>query len=509
MAASGVRRIALRLVCVALAALVLFEATARLLLFAGVADGLELAQALRRPRRLAHPNVEDLYWILQRDLDPTPHSTAGDHDPRLGWLGANMTPGEVRHVQESLVGERRPVLLYGDSFARCVTPLGTCFEDFLEQSELGATHRLLNHAVVGYGFDQSVLMFEATAGHFADRDPVAVVGVFVDDDLDRCALTVRGRTKPRFRMDGGVDEAQPERPGRPFFTSYGLRLLLHSGPLERSWLHAHLCPHDALDLENRERCQAVVAHLADVIERSGVETFVLLFNGRASLDNPGGTGWREPFLREELDAHGISWVATRGPLLAHARDTGRDSRAYFLRDGHPNALGNQVAFRALRDGLAARFGERRKHAWTAEELRGPLSPASIQEVVLGGPSAGARYEFGVRPPFEDLADRSRICIRSAGPRPTEVHYDLAGRATSFETAVRFIPMKGLGPGEGSVGLTLLGDGEELFRTVLRRGEGPLEVRVGLAGVEAFTIRVDGAGDGKMGDYLVLSAPAFL
>ena len=62
-------------------------------------------------------------------------------------------------------------------------------------------------------------------------------------------------------------------------------------------------------------------------------------------------------MRETLDELGAPWVSTRGPLLTHARESGRALDPYYLSNGHLSPLGNEVALRAIENGLAGRFGE--------------------------------------------------------------------------------------------------------------------------------------------------------
>jgi len=514
------RRLLLRLSLVALASALAFEVSLRALLFADFARDWPLAVSLREPQLFAHWSVDDLYWQLQLEFAGGSRRPPPAHDPLLGWVSEKLQGAERLHRDADTVGERRPVLLFGDSYAACRVAPGGCFEDALERSALGRSHRLLNHGVGGYGLGQIALLFDATVEHFVDRDPLVVIGVLVDSDLDRAALSLRGWPKPRIeRARGGgwsfepepVAPSSPGTPGAPgappFATSYAARLLLHGWRAVPAGVHDALCAERELGERNRERCAAILAWVAEGLERRGLESFFLLFHRRGSLEDPAEAGWREPFLVAQLDALGLPWVSTRAPLLSHAAASGRSPSDYYGPDGHMNALGNETAFRALAQGLAGRFGDRPQPAWSEAELRGPLAPDQIAEVVLGGRRAAARYELGARPPFE-ASERSRLCFRAATQGPTEVRYELDGRASAFEARARLIPMGKLGPGEGSVGLTVLVDGEERFRHVVRRGDEPLPIRVDLRGGDSLVLRIDDAGDGIRGDWLVLANPVF-
>jgi hypothetical protein len=496
----------------ALFAALLLEGLVRLVLFTGAATGSELASRVRLPERFAHPS-EDLYWVLQADFNPRELRPVPGYDPRLGWLGERIasSAGELWLLDADSAGERRPVLLYGDSYAACASPRGTCFQDYLDQSELGSTHRILNHGVPGYGLDQIALLVEATLDDYLARDPVVVIGVLVDDDLDRAGLAMRGWPKPRFERSRDGWELAPaaaETPRPPRLVSYALRLLIHGELLGHSRLHDALCSVDEVEAENRERSRMLLARLVEHTERRGLESFFLLFYGHESIEAPERNGWREAFLRETLDELGARWVSTRGPLLSHASASGRALDTYYLANGHLSPLGNEVALRAIQDGLGGRFGEG-GGGWSESELAGTLSPDQIAEVVLGGKGSAARYEYGNRPPFEATEEyKTRLCFHATGKRPTELRYELGGRVRAFEATATFIPSANLGPGQGSVHLALVADGAPLVEARLERGAPPLDVRVDLEGRQALAIAVDTAEDGSRGDWIVLASPRF-
>ena len=503
-----------RLLASGFAAALAFEGCVRWLAFAPGGANLAERFDLRRPELFAHP-VEDLYWVLQTDFALAAGAelvAVPGYDSELGWTGgvvrrATDSPGPWAHPDEVQGDARRTVLLYGDSFSACASPRGTCFQDHLERAPEGAAYRLLNHGVGGYGLDQALLMLERTL----DRHPEAAIafGLLVDDDLDRCALSYRSWPKPRFeRTSAGfvAREAAAGRPEPPLAAWYGLRLLLHGTALERTAVHRGSCSLRRIDERNRERCRFLIERLAERLE--GREAFCVLFFGERTLAQPERNGWREAGLRSWLDEAGLPWVSTRGPLLAHARASGREVGEYFLANGHLSSLGNQVALRAITEGLAGRYGEAARADFDARELFGTLAPDRIAEVVLGGPQAAARYEYGFRQPFGRVeADRSRLCFRAGVEGPTSVRYELGGLARSFRATAKFIPVGELGPGEGSVLLELEADGEQLTGARLTRGD-ELELDVELSGRSSLVISVGDAGDGARGDWLYLASPRF-
>ena len=102
---------------------------------------------------------------------------------------------------EAALDGRRPVLLFGDSYTRCMTDEANCFEGWMERSSMGATHRVFNYGVRGYGIDQIALLAGFALEHWRGRKPIVAIGIFVDDDIDRAWLDHRGWPKPRFELD--------------------------------------------------------------------------------------------------------------------------------------------------------------------------------------------------------------------------------------------------------------------------------------------------------------------
>ena len=101
------------------------------------------------------------------------------------------------------------MLLFGDSFCECATPPEECWQGLLERSPLGPRFALVNYGTGGYGLDQVLLLARRVLDRWRGRDPLVVVGILVDDDLDRDALALRNFPKPRFRLADGVPQQGP------------------------------------------------------------------------------------------------------------------------------------------------------------------------------------------------------------------------------------------------------------------------------------------------------------
>ena len=345
------------------------ELSFRWLLFGG--DGAEkLGADLRHAAYFADSTSDDDFWKLFVELD---HGQAPmpDHayHPELGWVSADLDAGTLRHVAAADLRGRRPVLLYGDSFARCMGAREDCFESLLEHSDLADRFGLLNHGVQGYGLDQIHLLIDRTIDRYLDQKPVVVIALQVDDSLDRTVLAIRGWPKPRLAIRG--DELVPEFSPVPrleaylrdhpvSFPSYAWRYLQFGTglvPLRgRAWLRDEPAIAEHKQQISRRILQAIHAGL----ERRGVEHFFLLFYGESYVDGSRAPDWREGVLLEFLGTGPVPFTSARRAIVEDAARSGRPVSDYFdhgegASHGHLDPAGNRAAFQALHDGIEGRF----------------------------------------------------------------------------------------------------------------------------------------------------------
>lgn len=135
----------------------LAELGLRLLLFHPSDLAREWAGGLRSAGHFADPG-ESVYWRLLWKLESAfSEETPGPpFDAKLGWVKPLLSPGEYELAYRVEVGERRPVLLYGASFAEGSGPLKERMEYFLETSELARSWTLVNYGVGGMGPGRSI-----------------------------------------------------------------------------------------------------------------------------------------------------------------------------------------------------------------------------------------------------------------------------------------------------------------------------------------------------------------
>ena len=339
------------------------ELALRLLLFADVEALRRVGAPLRDESLYADHASGRAYWRLGARFhdrsEPHPY-----YHPELGWLKEELDSRTLRHRDEAQLAGRRPVLLFGDSFGACVTRPEHCWEGTLERAELGERFAILNYAVGGYGLDQIYLLLARTLDLYRDADPVVIVGVLVDDDLDRCYLGVRNYPKPRFRLVAdelvlvppaartAADYARDHPPG---IASYLWRFALFG--TDRVPPARAIAWTDEADHVNEKRVVAarVLEAIHDELATRELEFFFALFHGRRGVGSDGPYGWQEPLLYEFLRERAVRFVSSKRVLLAHAANTGRDPQSYFIAAGsglnHYMASTNRIVFRALQYGL--------------------------------------------------------------------------------------------------------------------------------------------------------------
>ncbi|MCB9171151.1 MAG: hypothetical protein H6594_12460, partial [Flavobacteriales bacterium] len=179
--------------------LVLAELVFRWVLFSGMTGFAHLRQPGLYARN--YPDTTGLifsqeYWKLYTLLGG-PLRPPEDPHPLLGWTGYfDGTTYKPRNAPPA--NGRRPVLLFGDSFAQCVTV--TCFEGILNaDSAFAKDHYFINYGAGGYGLDQIALLYHQVIDRY---DHPFVVLSMMTRDMERALLDARVGEKPRFSLEG-------------------------------------------------------------------------------------------------------------------------------------------------------------------------------------------------------------------------------------------------------------------------------------------------------------------
>jgi hypothetical protein len=346
--------------------ILLTEAAVRFLVFSDLPLAARLGAGLRQPRLFAGRDDEDFWKLMDRfgqGPGPIPEHIA---HPSLGWVSAQIDPSTLGHAREDQLLGRRPVLLYGSSFAKCMTSADDCFEGLLQRSSRGREMGLLNYGVRGYGIDQVYLLLRESLPRFETSRPLVVVGVYVDEDLDRARMRLCGWPKPRLRLEAGrlvLDEA-PAPSVAAFVREHPLESRSYAWESLREGLLAQAWPaaargRDRIDPAELELGRAALGAIVDELRSRGLDFFFVLFCSEAQLARQGPPDVREACLLHFLQERGVPFVSTERELRKELARTGRTERIFYGRSGltaeHLTPYGNEVAFRAFQAGFEGDF----------------------------------------------------------------------------------------------------------------------------------------------------------
>jgi hypothetical protein len=340
-------RIQMVLLGSALAAPVMAEITIRIAIAAGI-------PSLRDPGLYADYFSDDEYFRLKAQWGQPLIRSDWAH-PQLGWApprdAANplgiIRPGPYRVVRH------RPILFYGDSYVAGATGPDDTISHHLESNLPGRT--VYNFGVGGYGLDQILLRIENTHSDFSQ--PTILVGLLMED-IDRCVLRFRGAPKPYFELAGD----QLSLKGIPVSADFGewlsrdsVRTRSYLGALVQRRLEVRRLGRMRAETSRRrsekERLASrVLERLVGLGQREDVPLHFVLFYAPYDLCYE---GWRERFVKRELDRLGATYLDTKPALLDASGGTCDPSR-HYLSDGHFTGEGNAFIARLVATSLFQR-----------------------------------------------------------------------------------------------------------------------------------------------------------
>jgi hypothetical protein len=330
---------------------VISEITFRSLLFSDLA----FMQRFRNPS-LYSDNESDDYWKLYYLFRVTGQDrhflhkgqVYGEIHPLLGWgVDGSFLKDTYEHPDTQHIGGRRPVLLYGDSFASCASMRQDCFQQNLNKDkEFSKSNYLLNYGVGGYGVDQIYLLFMNSIHLY--RHPFVVLSLMTHD-LDRSLLSVReGVMKPYFEVVGDQLVLRREHVNQDrmtFFTenppevvSYLYRLWLYrDGHPGR--LRMYLSNSEEKRRHNIEINKIIIISIINELRKNQIEYVFLVFHPMKAVEND---DWRNTFLEKLLMDNGAPFLLTKQMIKKDAMQKNKDFQEYFLPDGHPNKYQNEI-----------------------------------------------------------------------------------------------------------------------------------------------------------------------
>ncbi len=329
--------------------LLIAEFALRLIIFGPLSN----LPALRRAGLYSYHDSESDYWKLDKLFKSGQLQNLSCH-PLLGWLKSEINPVSYVHSADKDIGSRTPVLLYGDSYAKCQVPSEECFEGILNADPaFHDRYLLINYGVAAYGLDQIYLLYKATIDRY--ESPIVIFG-FLDYDIDRCLQTIRHSMKPYFIANEGslvlrgvpvqCDFEKYLREHPLEITSYLWRLLI-LGVLPRHTVYGPL--YESSNIERKKKiCERILSDLVEDLRRRSLRHIFLVFQSADMVfEKP---DWRIRFLRDFFAQRQADNLFTTDVIKDRVAQGGYEYQDYFVSktDNHPNKLYNRLVSDRLR-----------------------------------------------------------------------------------------------------------------------------------------------------------------
>lgn len=383
-------------------ALFLGEMVLRWMLFSG-GDGF---QNLRQPEYYADIS-EDAYWKLYYEFGGEYQPPEQPH-PLLGWIGY-FDEDTYLHRDFKHLGKRRPVLLYGDSFAMCVDSV-QCFEDILNaDSSFTAENYLLNYGVGGYGVGQAALLCKATAPKY---DRPLVIFSMLTTDIDRTILSVRTGQKPYFdlvndelKLKGLPINPDPKaffEDNGPGITSYLYRRFVYSDLNVLPYrIRKRMTHKDHYIQKKQDVNEALLQQVTLELRGANMDFVFMVFHFEDDMMSPKSEdNWRDQFFKRVIATDNqVPLLWTKGIIRGH-RETHPENNhdAYIIPgNGHPTTLYNRLISEEIKryarsefpasserdslnmDYFQSRVADVKRQIHSNEEWYGTIEEKAVQE----------------------------------------------------------------------------------------------------------------------------------
>lgn len=510
----------------AVLAFLLGEIALRMVLFHGRRMPSQFERTMRQPARYSDGNSEDDYWKLMSALaGEAALEDAPGSDPIIGWMGSVAAPGTYAHPGEGTLGNRRPVLLYGDSFAACLTPSADCFQSLLERSEFGPQYAMLNYGVGGFGLDQTYLLLKHSIDRFKDKDPIVIVSILVDSDLDRSVLGYRSWPKPRLDVIGDqlVSRGPVLTNTREYLKqhpisirSYLWRLFLYQNTPFMAKARASWRGDEAVKAEKQQLNRKILLEIEHELSSRNFQHFFMVFQAEGGALKRWSTfEWQEQMIEDVCAERAIPLVDTRA-YLAFAAEGKPENGARFYGNGpplfgHHNALGNVICFEAIRQGLRGYFGPPDMRHLATLLGNGLLTPPDMRILSIlrrnGLLDSNATAQSSMtllgksvslipkaRPQYvttKETASPPRLLLRSDAYFPNVTLFHLAGETKRFTGRLHTLTNQDQGCGDGELRFTVAVDDEIVLESAVPPATNEMALDFDLLGKRSLCFAVMG------------------
>jgi len=321
-------------------------------------------EKLRDPGDYSDPNSEDDYWKLYYLFGGEFKPPENPH-PLLGWTGT-FYEENYTHWNSHQINNRRPVLLYGNSFAQCV-PASICFQKILNNDTTFAKENyFLNYGVGGYGVDQISLLFK-NSYHLYNK-PFVVFGLLTTD-LDRSILSVRTGQKPYYVIKGDslqLTNVPINKNPKDYFDnnppqikSYLFRKFLYG---KTNFLPKKLTSYLKKEKEYTNKKitinEKILLDVVNTLRNNNVDFIFVIFQFlEYGIDNWGEEGennWRNVFLKGFLEKNNVPYIWTRDLIKNDTTYDKNDIPKYIIPgDGHPTTHFNLLIAKEIKKAVLA------------------------------------------------------------------------------------------------------------------------------------------------------------
>ncbi len=430
-------------------------------------------------------------------------------DPILGWTGSALTSGNYRHVEEDQLRGRRAVLLYGDSFAQCNTPPEQCFQTILERSELGRQYAILNYGVGGYGLDQIYLLLKHSIDGFKDQNPIVIVSLLLESDLDRSLLEFRCWPKPRLDVvDGQLRARGPVQTSvrkyldqnPPSIRSYLWRLFLNRSSPFMARQRAQWRGDALFAQEKQSLNRKILVEIEHELSSRGLQHFFLIFHAeQGALKRGSNFEWQERMIEDVCAEFSIPLFDTRSYLAFAADDMAKNCARFYGHEypliGHHNEIGNLVCFEAIRQGLlrAGPAAPDLAHLARLKSLglfaRNP--PALVSTSLLGRAASVVTRGTTGEVLVAQRENPARLLLRAVDEGATTANFERFANASRFTGRLHTIMDSGGDCNESGLRLSIQVNGVVVFEAEVPPAARPLTLDIDLRGKESVSFTVEG------------------
>ena len=305
---------------------------------------------VKNPDWYADWTSDDNYWKLRHlwIQKVTPQSKELI-DPMLGWV-TPRSPGNplgtITDTPYRIDANEPSVLMVGDSFIHGSTEMKDKIPQIVGRELIPL--KSYNLGVLGYGWDQVYMRAQQSKNVF--KKPFIVAGLFTAG-LDRSVLSFRTGPKPYFEKEGdslvlkGIpipeDSEAWIKDHPPQINSY---LLAAS-----TRIYQKLRAKNSLEVEGKESEKKSIneAMLKEWISQFKAEKIPLLFVLFYNKEELGYEGWRETFVKQQLQSLQANFIDSKELLLEQAKLAAVKAESFYTKDGHLNEKANEIVASAV------------------------------------------------------------------------------------------------------------------------------------------------------------------